>query len=146
MKRTPLWLIGVLLFAASFFGVSNASATDAAEVDVLARLNILRASVGAAPLAVDPALSDVAHRWAATMASTGVFVHNPGLASEAPAGYRTVAENIAWGTDINLIDTKLRDSPPHFENMVNPTFDRVGVGVVETGDGRIYVVQNFTAN
>ena len=145
MKRRPLWLIGLPVLAMSVLGVPSASAASSAEADVLGRINDLRASVGATPLEVDPGLTAVAQRWATQMASTNTLMHNPGLAVEVPAGYTWVAENVGAGTDLDIVDTFLKNSPAHYQNMTNPTFDRVGVGVVEA-NGRVYVVQDFTAN
>jgi len=35
------------------------------------------------------------------------------------------------------------DSPGHRENILTPNFDREGVGIVKTGDSKIYITQNF---
>ena len=43
---------------------------------------------------------------------------------------------------IQVIQEALKNSPSHYENMVDPRYRKVGVGAVER-NGRIYLVQVF---
>jgi uncharacterized protein YkwD len=85
---------------------------------------------------------------------------------EPPGGYYTegIAENIAqnnvyesvtfingipfydWKTEDQLaydIFDQWRTSPGHNENMLEPTYDREGLGIFFDKDGEVYATQNF---
>jgi uncharacterized protein YkwD len=85
---------------------------------------------------------------------------------ELPGGYYTegIAENIAqnniyesvtlingipfydWKTENELaydIFDQWRTSPGHNENMLEPTYDREGLGIFFDKDGEVYATQNF---
>lgn len=114
-----------------------------AERSIAQSTNQLRAREGRTPLVRNTALDTVARSWAARMATSGDFRHNPDVGSQIPAGWRTWGENIAWNTnDPVALYAQWENSPGHRANMVNAAFTDIGVGVVQHG-GRYYGVQVF---
>ena len=105
---------------------------DAAAVASLAALNELRAARGVGPVSVDAAMSAQALSWSQEMSRSG-FRHSG-------AGY---AENIAWHSQTALSPeaaaAKLHDmwvaSPGHHQNMLDPRWKRVGIGMHVDGTG-----------
>jgi len=75
------------------------------------------------------------------MACCAGLSHNPNLASQV-SNWRTLGENVGTGGDVASIEAALEASPHHFENMVDPAFSYVGIGVVEAG-GAIWVTEDF---
>lgn len=112
-----------------------------AEAEFVQRINALRADKGLAPLGVDPELTAIARRWSARMADDGELSHNPNLGNEA-RDWRMLGENVGVGPTVESIHRAFVNSPRHYENLVEPAFTLIGVGVVER-DGQIWVTQDF---
>lgn len=111
---------------------ANANSSDVN--DYLARINALRASVGSPPLTLDANLSSLAQSWTQTMASAGAISHTPNLASGVTAPWTRLGENVGMGPNSGLIFNGFVNSPGHYENLVNPAFTHVGIGVVWSGN------------
>src|SRR4051812_33573252 len=111
------------------------------EAQFLADLNLVRARNGVAPVASDGQLINVARGWSAQMAGGAGLSHNPNLASQV-SNWRTLGENVGTGGDVASVEAALEASPHHFENMVDPAFNYVGIGVVEAG-GAVWVTEDF---
>lgn len=116
----------------------------AAEGDFVARINQLRASRGLGTLTVDPELTAVARQWAATMAGQGRIFHASDLSQGVGADWQKLGENVGVGNDVPRLFQAFVDSPSHLANLVDPSFTRVGVGVVNAG-GRLYTAHRFMA-
>jgi len=110
-------------------GPGGAASQEAAFV---ADINALRASRGLPVLTVDANLVGKARSWAATMASARRIWH-----SKVPAGisasWRKLGENVGMGISESSLHAAFRASPRHYENLVDPAFTSVGIGVVDTG-------------
>ena len=106
----------------------------------------------APPLNVSRDLNDAATDHARDMARRKYFEHR-GLDGSQPkdrvrrAGYesRLTGENIALGPEsAEEVVAGWLDSPGHCENIMDPRFRDIGVGVATgRGRGQIYWVQNF---
>jgi hypothetical protein len=105
-------------------------------------VNTLRGTLGVAPLAIDPTLTSVAQTWANQMASTGVLAHNPNLATQAPTGWSKIAENTGDGYSVTAVYNVLLLMSAR-SNMVDPTFNRTGVGVATDSKGQVWVDEDF---
>ncbi len=114
------------------------------EAGFVHRLNQLRASRGLRPLAVHGGLTNMARGWSAQMAPAGRIWHNPRMAAQAPGNWARLAENVGMGQGVDSLHNAFVGSPPHFANMVNGSFDSVGVGVVQRGS-TMFVTVNFMA-
>lgn len=138
-----LALLGPLLVAP---GATASAATDpgSAEADFVARINQLRASRGLSTLSVDGELTSAARQWASTMAAKGEIFHASDLSGGVSANWTKLGENVGVGGDVASLFQAFVDSPSHFENLVDPSYSRVGVGVVVSGD-RIFTTHRFMA-
>jgi hypothetical protein len=111
------------------------------EAQFFADLNAVRARAGVPPLATDGQLISVARAWSSQMAGGAGLSHNPSLGSQV-SDWRSLGENVGEGSDVASIEAALEASPHHYQNMVDPNFQYVGVGVVEAG-GTIWVTEDF---
>jgi hypothetical protein len=131
--------VAVAVLVLGTAGPSGGRTSD--EMELLALTNEVRASVGAAPLALDGALSAVAGTWSSTMAIAGAISHNPSLKVQVP-GFRLLGENVGRGDSVEIVHDLLVASPAHYANITNPRFTTVGLGVVRSGR-TFYVTQVF---
>jgi uncharacterized protein YkwD len=108
----------------------------------------------APPLAASRDLNEAALRHARDMARKKYFEHRGADGSEPKdrvlrAGYepRLTGENIAYGPEsAEEVVAGWLTSPGHCENIMEPRFRHIGVGVATArGSGRIYWVQTFGA-
>jgi|GEM_PF-4046565 len=118
-----------------------AGAGASEEGALLALTNQVRASVGAPALSMDDSISAVARSWAQTMAAQGAISHNPSISSQIH-GWSGLAENVGVGSGVDQVHHALVASPSHYENLSNPAYSLVGIGVATAG-GRLYVVEDF---
>lgn len=113
------------------------------EAAFVAKLNALRQARGRRPLAVRQDLADWAESWATQMAERGAISHNPGLATDGPADWLRLGENVGRGASVQQLHDAFVASPRHYRNMVDSRYEVVGVGVVESDDGTMYVTMLF---
>ena len=117
--------------------------TASAEAAFVAQINGLRAQHGVGALVVDDGLSAIARNWSASMASAGRISHNPDLAGQVGPGWSKLGENVGEGPNESVLFAAFVASPPHYQNLVDPAFNRVGVGVAIAADGTIYTTHDF---
>ncbi|GGU97744.1 hypothetical protein GCM10010182_12590 [Actinomadura cremea] len=119
----------------------QAPAGGTAASRVVALVNGERAKQGCGPVRSNAALARAAQGHSADMAARGYFDHtspdgkSPGDRITA-AGYRWSAygENIAKGqSGPESVMSSWMNSPGHRANILNCTFDEIGVGVVTSG-------------
>jgi uncharacterized protein YkwD len=128
--------------------VNSQKAVATVRKEVLSIVNQERANRGLEPLKLGRCLSGkVATPWATEMAETGNFEHQDlGVIFErcTAAGFGTAGENIAagYGSAAEVMEGWMNSSG-HRENILNPAFTRLGVGVTAASDGTLYWVQNF---
>src|SRR5437588_4409912 len=130
--------MGVSLLA--FAHPAVASGSD--EFYFVNAINAVRANRGLAPLVVDGQLTSTAQSWSSHMAGDGTLSHNPNLSSQV-SNWRTLGENVGTGSSLQSIEAAFENSPHHFENMVDPGYQYVGVGVVQDGNGTYWVTEDF---
>jgi hypothetical protein len=148
MRRTllaaALALVGILLPFAPGAHAGGSTANPAAmENDFVSRINALRASKGLGALQVDAELTGIARSWSAKMAQAGTISHNPNFAGQVHANWVKLGENVGVGPDVPSLFQAFVNSPHHYENLVDPAFTRVGVGVVVTSNGTLYTAHQF---
>lgn len=105
---------------------------------------------GAPPLALDPGLSQAARIHAQAMLNARQLSHKfenePSLPQRLAAAtdlqLDEAAENVALDYSAEQGHEHLMLSPPHRANLLNPTYNVIGLGVVRSG-GRLYIVQDF---
>ena len=135
--------VGALLLAGSP-AARGADGPDAAaaEQELIARLDALRAGRGAPALTYDSRLSEVARQWSARMAATGTLAHMPDLAAQVGADWTRLGQNVGAGTSAAAVQDGLVASASHLSNMVSTSFNSVGVGAASAA-GRLWVTQVF---
>lgn len=122
------------------------------EAQIATYVNDARAKAGLPRLTVSTSISNVARRWSGAMASSGSFGHNPSYTTQIPAGWTSVAENVAWvsstaGQRPPLdIHTNLMNSAGHRANILGAGYNYMGIGVsfvTRGGSYYVYLTQNF---
>ncbi len=111
--------------------------------DFAARINSLRASKGLSQLQISSDLASVASRWTSRMVGAGQISHNPNLAGEVGGAWTKLGENVGVGYDVDSLMQAFINSPSHYQNLVEPGWNYLGVGVQVAGDGRIFTTHNF---
>jgi uncharacterized protein YkwD len=124
--------------------------TIAAEQALLTLTNADRAANGVAPLEFDPDTLDIARERAASQIDVPSLNHYNAagdlafvdLMSHANLQYMLAGENLARAYDndpavTQRIETALMLSPLHRKNILEPTFNRVSIGVATSGSGEI---------
>jgi uncharacterized protein YkwD len=167
MSRILIIAVALLSWACAFPGPPVAPPPDppdvtaeAVEVTVLAASIRVRHSAGLSSLESIPELTNAARRHALELARRGTLDH----ASEVDTlrtlemrvrvagvqAFRVVGENLASVLNPlihpgeEVVQRWLR-SEGHAANLLNPLYDRTGVGVVRAADGTWYVVQLYGA-
>lgn len=119
----------------------GAAFVPTAEDRLLALINAVRESRHVAPLAMSGVLRTVARYHSRDMAVNGYIGHGTTngesflarLARAVSHGSR-VGENVAAGVDVERIHAAFVHSPGHLENLLNPRFTQVGIGVAATDE------------
>jgi uncharacterized protein YkwD len=117
---------------------------------LLGLLNSARKVEGLAQLKRDRRLDTLAAEHAAALAKAGRIAHELGAGSPeqrvaaSDVGAHEVGENLASAATVEAAHRALWDSPSHRENMLDPAFGRVGVGLAKDRRGRLWVVELMT--
>ena len=113
-------------------------------------LNASRREAGREPLQWDERLAQAAREHTRQMIASNKLAHVVG--GEAPVGERLAAtgirfnrsgENVGYNTDFNDLQRAWMASPGHRENILNPNYNAVGIGVAQAEDGLFYATQDF---
>ncbi len=112
------------------------------EAEFLSLLNDERAGHDLEALSSMAELTTGARLHAAEMAEAGYIFHNPDLGSVLADGWNKLGENVGVGYTAESLHLAFMGSPGHRDNIVDPSYDTVGVGTVKAG-GAIYVVFVF---
>jgi len=136
--------------AALNFSTTNISIDENGENEMLHMINSERQKVGLKPLESDVLVRNVARAQSRDMLIKGYFSHNSpdgkGLFDRltlAHVSFTSAAENIALAPTIELAQMGLMNSPKHKENILDPSFTKVGIGVIDAGPYGLMVTQDF---
>jgi uncharacterized protein YkwD len=116
---------------------------------VFDRVNDERAERGLAPVQWDDDLAAVARAWSAEMARRGSLQHQDVgalLRREDLSGFQGLGENVFQATGpvpAGTIHAGWMRSDDHRVNVVNPGWDRLGIGVHCAEDGSVWATQEF---
>jgi hypothetical protein len=131
------------LALAGALGPGSARAQDVgAEDGFVAHIAQERAARGLPGLAFAADLQEVARRQAQRMADRHEPFHNPNLGSEVQ-GWSIVAENVGMGPDVDTVHRLFMESASHRSSILSTDLTQVGVGVVRSADGYLWVAQVF---
>lgn len=113
-------------------------------------LNQARQNEGIEPLKVNLQLSKLAADYALDMRNRKFFAHvdpdgKDPFERMAAVGidFPNAGENIALSPDVETAHRMLLESPLHRENILNPKFTEIGIGVRPDARGGVYLVQEF---
>jgi uncharacterized protein YkwD len=140
-------LVVVLAASLTVFLVpsSGVGAASSAEKKMRQLINQERTERGRQALAMNDVLVGIARRHSKDMAADGRIYHSSNLGTALRFSNATAwAENVGMGASVPRLHGLFMDSTPHRKNILNGTFDRVGVGIV-VRDGTLYVTVVFVA-
>ena len=128
----------------------KATVSAAGEAQALSLLNQDRAASGLPALKANSQLTRLAENYALDMIKRGYFSHySPEGQSpfdrmnQAGISYQTAGENLAQNVSVTAAEKAFMNSSGHRANILNSSFTEVGIGVVHSPDGSVYVVQEF---
>lgn len=134
-----------------FFVLTAQTAADHADLEkrMVELINVEREARGIPPLELHAGLSDVAREYSRKMAETGRVDHERDRPVEERI--RTVlpntcmfAENVSKNTSVDYALSDLMTSEGHRDNLLNPSYVRVGIGIVRSEDDYLYITQEFS--
>src|SRR4051812_44405230 len=89
-------------------------------------------------------LPGYARQHAQDMAAHGRTWHDmPALQQAAPAGWRALGENVAYNTSIEKVHAAYMTSPGHRANILNTSYNWVGIGVWHDAGGYVFNSEEF---
>jgi uncharacterized protein YkwD len=106
--------------------------------------NAARANGGVGPLEWRADVANMAVAHSVEMAQQGTIWHGSFVSQgNLPAlNASSLGENVGMGGDVASIQDALMNSPHHLENIMDPAFNQVGIGVIVSG-GTVYVTEDF---
>jgi uncharacterized protein YkwD len=126
------------------------SALTSAESELYTLVNQERENHHLTLFALDGHLIAAARKHSPAMARAGRLSHQfpdePDLKSrlaQAGARFDAVAENVAESDSVPNAHTELMHSPGHRANLLNPAYNAIGIGIVESGD-QLYITEDFS--
>ncbi len=125
------------------------------ERNLLLAVNRERVTRNLPVLRSSPELVRLARKQSADMAELSVLSHSSASGksfterlAEAAVTFAANGENVARANtfDADLIHRSLMESPGHRENILDPEFDEVGIGIFQAGGKICYVTEDFLAS
>lgn len=108
-------------------------------------VNETRWAHGLAQLTPDRELQTIANRQAHRMAESGSIFHTRNLGGQLSWGWWAWSENVGYGPSVAWLHDAFMNSWYHSSNILDPSYNYVGVGVAYGADGKVYVAQVFGA-
>jgi uncharacterized protein YkwD len=132
------------------FKVNDAKARPDLEMKMLRLVNEERTKRGLKPLQWDPQILPVARSHSQDMFVRGYFSHYTPEGKDpfdrmkaAGIKYYSAGENLALGPTLSICHEGLMNSPGHRANILNPTYGRVGIGILDGGAYGLMISQEF---
>jgi hypothetical protein len=140
MRKVVFGLIVAL--GVSLFPAGAHADTVSDEASFVAKINDLRVGKGLPALQVNDNLVAKARGWAAGMAAAGRIWHST-LSDGITADWQKLGENVGMGGSVDGLHAAFVASPHHYENLVDPDFGYVGIGIVMSSSGTMFVSEMF---
>jgi len=117
---------------------------------MLQMINAERQKRGLKTLVADPEMLQVARAHSQDMFAKGYFAHDD-LDGKDPFDrmraanihFGTAGENLALAQTVEIAHVNLMNSPGHRANILNPSFGRVGIGILDGGFYGLMISQEF---
>ncbi len=160
-KKERFWILLIIFPVISFFVSAfpqtpkNRAAipeTEAIEKELWNLINKERELQNIPPVELSSALSELARQHSLDMAHHGELSHFSSSGKtlthrleDAGLFYVDAGENVAFSETFmaEFIHKKLFESREHRENILDPDFTQIGIGVIHMEDKGYYVTQNF---
>src|SRR4051812_14030548 len=145
LGKTSALLLAIALITPAMTALQATAAhadPGSEEAQFVALTNQLRAQHGLQTLASYGPLVSIARSWSGRMAAAGGISHNMNLPNQVSGPWTKLGENVGEGGSVGAIQQAFINSPHHYENLVDPVYNYVGIGVVDSG-GRIWVTVDF---
>lgn len=132
------------------YTVKNPKVRADLETQMLLLVNEERTKRGIRPVKADPEMTLVARAHSVDMFARGYFSHytpekkDPfDRMKKAGVKFLTAGENLALGRTLKICHEGLMNSPGHKANILNPSFGRLGIGIVDGGIYGLMISQEF---
>jgi uncharacterized protein YkwD len=132
------------------YSVTNAKVREDLEEKMLDLVNEERQKEGLPALKADPEMRVIARAHSRDMFARSYFSHySPegetvaDRARKAGIPYLVAGENLALAQTLRIAHRGLMNSPGHRANILQKSFGRVGIGILDGGMYGIMVTQNF---
>lgn len=132
------------------FKINNATPRPNYESAMLQMINEERQKHGLKPLKADPEMQQVARAHSQDMFARGYFAHDDPEGKDpfdrmkaANIHFATAGENLALAQTVEIAHVNLMNSPGHRANILNPSFGRVGIGILDGGFYGLMISQEF---
>jgi uncharacterized protein YkwD len=123
---------------------------SASEVEMLRLVNQERSRHGLGALTLDAGLSEVARSHSRDMIRNNFVGHVSPTTGQLKDRFfaariraAKMSENVAFHRSVPEAHEGLMNSPGHRKNILDPDVTVVGIGVVASPQGQVYVTQNF---
>jgi uncharacterized protein YkwD len=132
------------------FKVNNAAPRPAYEAEMLQLINEERRKHGLKELQADREMLQVARAHSQDMFARGYFAHDSPEGKDpfdrmraANIQFAAAGENLALAQTVEIAHVNLMNSPGHRANILNPSFGRVGIGILDGGFYGLMISQEF---
>ena len=132
------------------FTINNARVREDLEAKMLDLVNQERTKRGLKALKPDPQLTVVGRMHSQDMFSRGYFSHYTPEGKDpfdrmkaSHVHFLSAGENLALGQTLMICHEGLMNSPGHRANILNPSFGRLGIGILDGGVYGIMISQEF---
>ena len=117
---------------------------------MLELVNQERANAGLKPVKWDPEILPVARAHSRDMFARGYFSHYTPEGKDpfdrmksGGIKYFSAGENLALGPTLKICHDGLMKSPGHRANILNPSYGRLGIGILDGGAYGLMISQEF---
>jgi hypothetical protein len=138
LRRVTVIAVALLALVGGPVGLGRALAGQ----DLTGMTNADRVSRGLKALSTANDLQALAQQRADEMTRSGRLAHTTNLGSKV-SGWQRLGENVGRGPKLTDIETAFMNSPSHRENILDPSFTQLGVGVTFDGTQYFYVAVIF---
>lgn len=143
-------LLAVLLMTLTAAPALAADVDADAEQQFLELINASRAEEGLGALVMNTELVGVARAWSHQMDADDQLHHNPSYSQQYTGEWQSMGENVGYMTwpggstavMVEQLHQAFLDSPGHYANIMGPSYNQAGIGVVLAGD-TLWVTVNF---
>jgi len=138
----------------NFYSEASSELKEGFEFQLFDLTNATRVEKGLNALSWDDQVRDTARKHSLDMAEQNYFSHT-NLDGESPfdrmeedqVAFRTAGENLAYGQLSSIFAHEgLMNSKGHRENILQPHYEHLGVGVAFNGKAQPYFTENFFSN